>query len=968
MPEVVGKLYVQSKFSPEAKEEVQDLARRLMIVFNESLHTFEWMDNATRAAAETKLAKMSTKIGYPDWLFNETYIEGLHKFVPHLSVDASYGEMMYALSQNRWKQEMLRLRKPYNKDTEWSLSPAVVNAFYSPTDNEMVFPSGILRGVFYGRGLPRSINFGAIGTVVGHEMTHGFDDTGSQFDADGALKQWWTNETRAKFMEKAKCFEYEYGSIKDVEANMTLNGENTLDENIADNGGLRLAFEAYKELLKVEYKNVDTRLKDLEELSGEQLFFIANAMSMCSRSRPEHLKEQIHVNVPLSNLPAFSHTFKCPPNSTMNRTYRCAIWSRDASPKPRTTGLHVNLDLFGFFHANGRTYNARTYNVCATPACVQRAQVIRDSLNTSVDPCTDFYAYACGGWMAKHEIPESQSTTSSFSLVEDELRETLRDILGNMTIVEERQSVTDKAAVVYKACLAVPRLEDRPDVMLANGIGSVFSFHVARDVQKLTSYAIQLDQTFFTMVDRNEIINQTTEYSEPIIDAYRNVIKVAMRFMKPGLTDDEITVLIDTLLAFEGKLASVSLLRNKFRLANITLAENETVELIGLEYYRRLNTFLGSADVDTLFNYAGLRRMLKWAAAVSHDFREAAFELRRVKEGVRVERPRWQLASSALEAKHEVQDIARRLMIVFNESLQTFEWMDNATRTAAETKLAKMSSKIGYPDWLFNETYIEGLYRFVPQLSVNASYGEMMYALSENHGKQELLKLRKPYNKDTEWALSPAFVSAFYSPSDNEMVFPSGILQGVFYGQGLPRSINFGAIGTLVGHEMTHGFDDSDGQFDADGALKQWWTNDTRAKFMEKAKCFEHEYGSIQDMETNMTLNGESTLGENIADNGGLRLAFEAYKELLQVEYNNVDTRLKDLEEFSGEQLFFIAKAMTMCSRSRPEHLKEQIQYDPHVPSQYGVNVPLSNLPAFSDTFNCPANSIMNRQHRCAIW
>ncbi|KAL1469244.1 hypothetical protein MTO96_004954 [Rhipicephalus appendiculatus] len=248
------------------------------------------------------------------------------------------------------------------------------------------------------------------------------------------------------------------------------------------------------------------------------------------------------------------------------------------------------------------------------------------------------------------------------------------------------------------------------------------------------------------------------------------------------------------------------LLQKKFRLANITLAQNETIELFALEYYRKLNTFLGTVDADTLFNYAGLRHMLKWAAAVSHGFREAAFKLRVVKQGVQVEKPRWQLCVDEVnddmpevvgklyvqrkfspEAKWEVKDLAIRLVTVFHESLQTFKWMDETTRDAAERKLAKMATKIGYPDWLFNETYIEELYKFVPQLSVNASYGEMMYALSENHWKQEMLKLRKPYNKDTEWQVSPAVVNAFYNPSGNEMVFPSGILQGVFYEQGLPR-------------------------------------------------------------------------------------------------------------------------------------------------------------------------------------
>ncbi|XP_050041865.1 neprilysin-1-like [Dermacentor andersoni] len=697
------------------------------------------------------------------------------------------------------------------------------------------------------------------------------------------------------------------------------------------------------------------------------------------------------------------------------------------------------------------TEQKETYHVCEKPVCIQRARLITESLNKSVDPCTDFYSYACGGWMSKHKIPKSQPMTGSLKILKEELKETLRDILGKMTLVGENQNATDKAALVYNACLAVPDLADRRDVILAimntsglaqwpktrrdkdlkrnapnstevlikTKITTIFSIRVSRDFRNLGAYAIQLDQLEFPTVGRKQLIRQNTPYSKPIIAAYKRVIQVAMKFMKRHLSDGELEELSNNLLAFERKLATMTLpaeesrdlsklyhrttieklekkfshipihglLQKQFSLANITLARNETVELFALGYYKKLNEFLRCADPDTLFNYAGLRHILNWATTGSQEIRSALFELRKVKVGVRERTPRWELCVSEVndamaesvgylyvqhkfsqEAKKEVEDLVSRIKDAFNESLQSLQWLDEISKAAAEMKLKKMGMKIGYPDWLLNTTYIEGLYKFVPNLPLNASYGEMMYAISLNKWKQEMLKLRQAYDKEAEWLEGAAVVNAFYNPSANEMVFPSGILQGVLYEHGLPRSMNFGAIGIVVGHEMTHGFDDTGGQFNAEGALKQWWTKDTRTEFMKRAKCFQYEYGNITDMEARMRLNGRNTVGENIADNGGVRLAFEAYKKLLEEECGNVDTRLKGLEAVTGKQLFFIATGMVWCSLSRPEFLMLRILYNSHSPARYRVNVPLSNMADFSDTFNCPVNSPMNRKHRCKLW
>uniref|UniRef100_A0A131YM07 Gluzincin n=1 Tax=Rhipicephalus appendiculatus TaxID=34631 RepID=A0A131YM07_RHIAP len=719
-----------------------------------------------------------------------------------------------------------------------------------------------------------------------------------------------------------------------------------------------------------------------------------------------------------------------------------------------------NLAALGFLLAWGRlilstpaktTENKKAYNVCETDACIRRANLIKESLNTSADPCTDFYTYACGGWMATHKIPESKSSTGGFYLLADQLKETLRDILGNVTLVEDNQNATDKAAVVYNACVAVPDLDDRQDVVLsimnvsgladwpktsqeacvkdntANAttmlaqlkISTILQADVSRDSKNLSGYVILLDQLSFQRVGRNQLINQTTNSSKPIIAAYKKLIKVSMKFMKPHLCDDELEKLSNDLLAFEGKLANLTarpeerrnfiklyrrttigelernftyipirtLLQKEFSLANITLAHNETIETISLEYYAKLNEFLRCADPDTLYNYAGLRRMLDWASVGSKEYRNASFELQKVRYGLRKQKPRWEVCVQSLndemsdsvgylyvqqkfsqEAKKEVQDMASRIMAAFNESLQNIKWMDGKTKAQAEAKLKKMGRKIAYPDWLFNKTYLEGLYEYVPKLSLEDSYGKMMYAVSLNKWIHEMKKLRRPYDRDAEWLEGAAVVNAFYNPSANEMVFPAGILQGIFYEHGVPRSLNFGAIGMVVGHEMTHGFDDTGSQFDADGALKQWWSNKTREEFMNRTKCFEYQYGNITDKETNMTLNGKNTVGENIADNGGLRLSFEAFKNLLEVEYRNEDTRLKGMENVTGKQLFFLSTGMTWCSLSRPEYLKVLIQYDTHSPGRYRVNVPMSNMKAFSETFNCPANSTMNRTHRCSLW
>ncbi|XP_077550023.1 neprilysin-1-like [Haemaphysalis longicornis] len=694
------------------------------------------------------------------------------------------------------------------------------------------------------------------------------------------------------------------------------------------------------------------------------------------------------------------------------------------------------------------------YFVCSSPVCLQRAQEIRESINPRADPCEDFYSYACGGWIKSHTIPESQSSYGPFDIINDELEETLRDILENMTAVyDDNQNATDKVVLAYNACMAVPEAGDEHKVMwqimnysglaqwplltkeeqgpvkelnvtkmlLDFGLSPFLQLTVQRDSTYITTHVIKLEEISFGIVGRNQLIHPEREGNKAIIAAYKKLINVAAKFMNQNITEQQAKALADDIVAFEGKLASfttppeetrdalaiyhrttigvlqknvshfplLDLLNKEFNSINITLNETEPLETQGLDYYRKMTSFLREAKPTTIFNYLGMRTMLGFADHASEDLRNATFELQKVVTGIKKDTPRWKKCVHLLndemsvitgylyvtnnfreEAKMEVEGIIDVLKGVFNETLQNTTWMDADTRYEAKLKLQEMGRKIAYPQWLLNSMYLDNIYKYVPRLNRSTPFLSVWLSIAANNKRAMLEKLRKPYDRDETWAVDPAVVNAAYNPSGNEMVYPAAILQGVFYQYGLPWSINMGAIGSVAGHELTHGFDDEGSQYDAKGRLRQWWSSGSRQKYREKSQCFVEQYGSIYDQEAGMKLNGKNTLGENIADNGGLRTAFKAYKNIIKEECDGKDTRLKGLEEMSGEKLFFISNAMAWCSLMRPEAKKLIIQYEEHSPNEYRVNIPMRNMAEFSKVFNCPTRSRMNpeRNKTCTLW
>ncbi|XP_049514972.1 neprilysin-1-like isoform X1 [Dermacentor silvarum] len=315
----------------------------------------------------------------------------------------------------------------------------------------------------------------------------------------------------------------------------------------------------------------------------------------------------------------------------------------------------------------------------------------------------------------------------------------------------------------------------------------------------------------------------------------------------------------------------------------------------------------------------------------------------------------------------QVEKISVRLKEVFNDSLQGATWMDTENKMKALQKLQKMVAKIGYSPWLLNTTVLQHLYKYVPSFNQSTSFLKMMYLTNENNDIIMMERLRQEYDTDSDWHLSFSTVTTHYDPSSNEFVCPMAGMQSPFYQFGLPWSLNVGAIGSVIAHEMTHGFTGRGSYYDADGRPRPIWPN---SKYKTKTECFVQQYEKITDEETNIPINGTQTLDENIADNSGLELAYAAYRRMVEEDCDNTTTTLESLPDFTGPQLFFIGNAMSWCSVVKAGSFRRPVPYMRYSPSKYRVNLPMQNLPEFATAFNCSSESAMykNSTETCSLW
>ncbi|KAJ8668512.1 hypothetical protein QAD02_010175 [Eretmocerus hayati] len=681
-------------------------------------------------------------------------------------------------------------------------------------------------------------------------------------------------------------------------------------------------------------------------------------------------------------------------------------------------------------------------DICLTPGCVHTASSILSNMDLDVEPCDDFYKFACGNFLKNTVIPDDKTSVNTFSVISDNLQKQLR------SNIEEEPKPGDPRAfklvkILYDACMNKSLIEEQgldPLHRILKDLGgwpllegdtwnedefnwkeSVYKFRkmgysvdyfidfsIGVDLKNSTKRVVDLDQASLGL--SREYLSKGMNHD--IVKAYYNYM-VDIAVILGADRDRAEKEMLDS-LHFEMKLANISLpiekRRNATALYNpMTIKElqDKYKSIPWLEYF---NTLLEPSarvteDEIVIINVpgyiSGLEKLLveipkrtqanyvMWRAAASsvsyltEDIRKRQLAYSTVISGRTEREPRWKectdIVSSIFsisvgsryvrkyfneEAKKTAEEMVADIRQEFKKILQKVDWMDDETRKAALDKAESMTTHIAYPNELLDDNKIEEFYRKL-ELSPG-NYLQNMLNLTLFGTEYSFEKLRKPVNK-SDWVTHgrPAVVNAFYSSIENSIQFPAGILQGSFFSHDRPRYMNYGAIGFVMGHEITHGFDDQGRQFDKHGNLVEWWADETKQKYLKRAECIIHQYGNYTVPDVKLNLNGINTQGENIADNGGIKEAYLAYNSW--VKRNKPEPRLPGLA-YSPQQMFWISAAHTWCSAYRPETLKLRITTGVHSPGEFRVLGPMSNMPEFAQDFKCPKGSRMNPEKKCAVW
>ncbi len=641
------------------------------------------------------------------------------------------------------------------------------------------------------------------------------------------------------------------------------------------------------------------------------------------------------------------------------------------------------------------------------------------AMDTSVDPCQDFYQYACGGWMAANPLPPDHPIWGRFNELGDHNLAVLQNILEKAESTSKTRTENDqKIGDYYATCMDeaaidkkgiaplrgeldhihdIAKKSDLPWALMRLhklDVNAFFRFSATPDAKDSTKMIAEVAQGGLGLPDRDYYLKDDPKVAE-IRQKYqahvRNMLALAGYSAAEADAGAKAVMTIETDLA-RGSLDRVSRRDPQKVYHKMTVAELaalcpflpwklyfqriqapafDSLNVAEPDFFRALQDVVTSASLDDLKTYLRWHYIHANAELLPQPFVEESFSFYgKTLTGAKEMLPRWKRCVSYTDralgdalgqkfveetfgeqGKKRTLELVHQIENAMNQDLKQVDWMTPETKKQAFHKLEAVANKIGYPDHWKSYATVD----IVRGDALGNSNRAREFAF-----RRDLNKIGKPVDRQ-EWGMTPPTVNAYYDPQMNNINFPAGILQPPFYDNSQDDAVNYGGIGAVIGHELTHGFDDEGRQFDAAGNLQDWWTPEDAKEFEKRAQCFIDEYSSFEPF-PGVHLNGKLTLGENSADNGGLRLAFMALMDTLK------GSEPPKIDGFTAGQRFFLGFGQIWCQNQTEQVARLRATVDPHSPGKFRVNGVVQNMPEFQKAFGCRVGMPMVRNPACRVW
>jgi putative endopeptidase len=645
-----------------------------------------------------------------------------------------------------------------------------------------------------------------------------------------------------------------------------------------------------------------------------------------------------------------------------------------------------------------------------------------DAIDKTADPCVDFYQYSCGTWLKNNPIPPDKSRWGRFDELAERNLYILRDILTGAQLPGKHSAAEIMVGTFYNSCMDESMIEKSgtapltPELDRINGIKTkadlireiahmhrdstpgLFAFYAQPDMHDSTETIAYLDQGGITLPDRDYYIKDDPKSAET---RQRYAEHVQKMFELAGDKQGVAAAEAKTVLTVETGLAQASMDRTvrrdpKTRDHKMTVAEIEaaapnfdltlyfanngapkftSLNVSNPDFFKQVNEQLNALPLEDWKVYLRWKTINDYAPVLTNAFVEENFNFNgKYLSGQHQIEPRWKRCVKSTDAslgmalgklyvdrtfgaegKERTLRMVQGIENAMRQDIGQLTWMSETTKKKAYEKLNAIVNNIGYPDtWRdYSSVVIKSGDYAGNTVRADAFEVHRLYG-----------KIDKPTDRK-DWGMTPPTVNAYYRPPMNDINFPAGILQPPFYGKLLDDAVNYGGIGVVIGHELTHGFDDQGRKYDAEGNFRDWWTAEDGKEFEQRAGCTANEYSSfvsVKDDKGEVKLNGKLTLGENTADNGGLKLAYMALMSILG------DTPVKAIDGYTPQQRFFLAYGQIWCQNVTDQEARKRVLTDPHSPGRWRVNGAVQNSAAFDEAFGCKAGQPMVAENACRVW